>query len=410
MSATRCSLRLCFWGLLTLGLGCREGASGRVTPAGAGEPDAAPPWRAQSRAPTPPRGMVWVPEGALVAGTPEGRLPRLPDQEMAGEQMVLHGFFIDVFAYPNEEGAIPTTGLTRPQAEAACAEHGKRLCTELEWERACKGPENTTYEYGERYRSDVCLTGRAPRMLPSGFRQGCRSEFGARDMHGTVWEWTASRFGRGGDGSLVALRGGNGDAGEVIGRCANAVGRAPTTRSSQIGFRCCMGEPNEAVVSLKLERTKSLEQREVFEPSWAAKLEGLAPPEVNEGLSADLAWRAASLWDWRPVANAHLVVAGGCAGAPAARRCGALIADLVAGEPQYSSWAWVGLWPPTLRVSSVGAQKLWVYGGDRTSPLRQAALFEWGRVRLGEMQRRFGTSSEWHETRHPLVIDPPARR
>src|SRR6187549_2504158 len=166
MSATRCSrlLRLCW--LAAIGLGCREGA-GRVTPTGAGEPDAAPPWRAESRAPTPPRGMAWIPEGPLVAGTPEGRLPRLPDQEMAGEQMVLHGFFIDVFAYPNEEGAIPTTGFTRPQAEAACAEHGKRLCTELEWERACKGPENTTYEYGDRYRSDVCLTGRSPRMMPS---------------------------------------------------------------------------------------------------------------------------------------------------------------------------------------------------------------------------------------------------
>lgn len=380
-----------------------------MTPTGADAPDAAPPWRAESRAPTPPRGMVWVPEGPLVAGTPEGRLPRLPDQEMAGEQMVLHGFFIDVFAYPNEEGAIPTTGFTRPQAEAACAERGKRLCTELEWERACKGPENTTYEYGDRYRADVCLTGRAPRMMPSGFRQGCRSEFGVRDMHGAVWEWTASRFGRGAESSLVALRGGNGDAGEVIGRCANASGRAPTSRSSQVGFRCCMGEPNEAVVSLKLERGKTLEQRDVLEPSLAAKLAGLAPPEVNEGQSADLAWQATSAWDWRPVANAHLLVAGGCGGSPTARRCGALIADVVGGEPQYLSWLWVGLWPPTLHVSSVGAQKLWVYGGDRTSPLRQAALFEWGRVRLGEMQRRFGTSADWHETRHPLVIDSPAR-
>ena len=353
--------------------------------------------------------MAWIPEGALVAGTPEGRLPRLPDQEMAGEQVVLHGFFIDVFAYPNEEGAIPTTGLTRPQAEAACADQGKRLCTELEWERACKGPENTTYEYGDRYRPDVCLTGRSPRMLPSGFRQGCRSEFGARDMHGGVWEWTASRFGRGGDSSLVALRGGNGDAGEVIGRCANAVSRAPATRSSQIGFRCCLGEPNDAVVSLGIERGKPLEQRLPLDRALSDKLEGLVPAEVSQGLETGLGWQASSLWDWRPVANAHLVVAGGCAGPATARRCGALIADLVGGEPQYLSWVWAGLWPPTVHVSSVGADKLWVYGADRTSALRQASLFESGRVRLGEMQRRFGTSPDWHETRHPLVIDPPPK-
>ena len=407
MSATRCNSLLVCAGL-ALALACRDNAVKGV-PAAREAADAAPPWRAESRAPTPPRGMVWIPEGALVAGTPPGRLPRLPDQEMAGEQVVLHGYFIDQFAYPNEEGAIPTTGLTRPQAEAACGEQGKRLCTELEWERACKGPENTTYEYGDRYRPDVCLTGRAPRMLPSGFRQGCRSEFGVRDMHGGVWEWTASRFGRGGDSSLVTLRGGNGDAGDVIGRCANALSRAPNTHSPQVGFRCCMGEPNEAVVSLSFERGKPLEQRLPLERELAEQIEALAPSEVNQGLPKERAWQAGSLWDWRPVPNAHLVVAGGCAGAPTSRRCGALVADMVGGEPQYLSWVWVGLWPPTLRVSTVAANKLWIYGGDRTSPLRQAALFEWGRVRLGEMQRKFGTSSEWRETRHPLVVDLPAR-
>lgn len=408
MSATRCNSWLVCAGV-ALALACRDSAS-KGAPVARETADAAPPWRAEARAPTPPRGMVWIPEGALVAGTPPGRLPRLPDQEMAGEQVVLHGFFIDQFPYPNEEGAIPTTGLTRPQAEAACAEHGKRLCTELEWERACKGPENTTYEYGDRYRPDVCLTGRAPRMLPSGFRQGCRSEFGVRDMHGGVWEWTASRFGRGGDASLVALRGGNGEAGDVIGRCANAVARAPSTHSSQVGFRCCMGEPNPVAVSLSFERGKPLEQRVPLDRELADELEALAPPEVNQGLPKEQAWQAGSLWDWRPVPNAHLVVAGGCAGAPTARRCGALVADMVGGVPQYSSWVWVGLWPPTLRVSTVAANKLWVYGGDRTSPLRQAALFEWGRVRLGEMQRKFGSSSEWRETRHPLVVDLPDRR
>ena len=62
-----------------------------------------------------------MPEGALVAGTPEGRVPRLADQEMPGQQIVLHGFFIDMFPYPNEEGAIPRTGVTQAEAEALCA-------------------------------------------------------------------------------------------------------------------------------------------------------------------------------------------------------------------------------------------------------------------------------------------------
>ena len=88
--------------------------------------------------------MVWVPAGALVAGTPPEQLPRIADEEMPGEQVVLQGFYIDIFAYPNEEGAIPKTNVTHAAGGELCAEQGKRLCTELEWERACKGPQNTT--------------------------------------------------------------------------------------------------------------------------------------------------------------------------------------------------------------------------------------------------------------------------
>jgi formylglycine-generating enzyme len=343
--------------------------------------------------------MVWLPEGALVAGTPEGRLPRLADQELAGEQLVLHGFFIDIFAYPNEEGAIPRTGLTQAQAEAACAEQSKRLCTELEWERACKGPENTTYEYGDRYRPDVCITGRSPRMLPSGYRQGCRSEFGARDLHGGVWEWTASRWGRGGDKALVALRGGNGDAGEVVGRCANGTPRAADSASPTVGFRCCMGEVNDAVVSLGIDRARPLEQRGRVERAIGQKLETLPPEAVETELDSFGPWRVHALWDWHPINNARFIVGGGCAGTPPARRCGVLVAELVSGQPQFMAWAWSGIWPPTVRLSN-SPSKLWVYGGDRTSHIRQAVLFEWGRLRLGEVQRKFVPGSDWADSRH----------
>jgi sulfatase modifying factor 1 len=339
--------------------------------------------------------MIWVPEGALVAGTPAGRLPRLADQEMAGEQLVLRAFFMDQFAYPNEEGAIPRTGVTQAEAEALCAERNKRLCTELEWERACKGPENSTYEYGDRYRPDVCLTGRSPRMLPSGYRQGCRSEFGARDLHGGVWEWTASRWGRGGDASLAALRGGNGDAGELVGRCANAVPRAASSASPTVGFRCCMGEPNDAVVSVNVDRGRPFESRTRLERSVIDRLEGLLPDEVESALDAFGPWRAHALWDWRPIGNARFVVGGGCAGEGPAQRCGVMIAELVNGRAEFSAWVWSGIWPPVLRLSTVDTRKLWVYGGDRRSNIRQAVSFEWGRLRLGELERKFTPEGEW---------------
>jgi formylglycine-generating enzyme len=398
MSAIRSSsVAALFW--VSMASGCRDApASPAPTAAVPGEAvpgDAAPPpWQAASKAPTPPRGMVWVPEGALIAGTPVGRLPRLADQEMAGQQLVLHGFFIDQFAYPNEEGAIPRTGVTREQAEVLCAEQNKRLCTELEWERACKGPENSTYEYGDRYRPDVCLTGRSPRMLPSGYRQGCRSEFGARDLHGGVWEWTASRWGRGADTALAALRGGNAEAGEVVGRCANASPRAPNGASPTVGLRCCRGEINDAVVSLSIDRGKPLDQRGGVDRLVAQKLEASLPDGVQSALGQLAPWRASALWDWRPINNARLLVGGGCAGSPPAARCGVMLAELVGGQAQFMAWVWSGIWPPILRVYS-DPRTLWVYGSDRTSPLRQALLFESGRVRLGELQRKLTEQGEW---------------
>src|SRR4030095_12178429 len=59
--------------------------------------------------PAPRQGMIWIPSGPLVAGTPPEILPRVADAEMPGEQVVLKGFYIDAFPYPNEEGAIPLT-------------------------------------------------------------------------------------------------------------------------------------------------------------------------------------------------------------------------------------------------------------------------------------------------------------
>lgn len=387
------------------GVACRE-ASPRPVPAEPAADAAPPPWQSSVKAPTPPRGMVWVPEGALVAGTPEGRVPRLADQEMPGQQLVLHGFFIDLFPYPNEEGAIPRTGVTQREAEALCAEQKKRLCSELEWERACKGPENATYEYGDRYRADVCSTGRPPRMLPNGYRQGCRSEFGVRDMHGGVWEWTASRWGRGGDPKLVALRGGNGDAGDVVGRCANATSRLPNGASSTIGFRCCMGDVNEARVQVPVDRGKALDPRPQLEPSVAQRLEAIVPEEVNAALEGYGRWRPSALWDWRPISNVRFVVGGGCAEGARAQRCGVLLAEVVNGQPQFMAWVWSGLWPASVRLATDTRSRLWVYGGDRTSQLRQAVWFEAGRLRLGEVQRRFSPDGEWKV--RPLRASDPA--
>lgn len=389
MSAMRCEVRLGRLVLLCLCsvlFGCRESPAPSAASAAHGA-DAAPPWAPRVGAPTPPLGMVWVPEGAVSAGTPPDQLPRIADEEMAGELVSLKGFFMDVFAYPNEEGAIPKTGVTHQQAESLCAEQGKRLCSELEWERACKGPQNTTYEYGQRYRADACLTGRAPRMLPSGYRPACRSEFGARDLHGSVWEWTSSRWGRGTRGNLFSVRGGNAVEGEVVARCANAMAQPAETTSAHVGFRCCKGEVNEAEVSLHIERGVPLDYQGKGERSITRELHALIPGNVRQTLAGFGAWRNMSLWRWHPIGNVEFVVGGGCAGFSPSRRCGVVVARLSGDAPELMAWVWSGHWPPAVRVRD-DPRRLWVYGGDRMSNFRQPVLFEWGKVRVGDVERR----------------------
>lgn len=337
--------------------------------------------------PRPPRkGMVWIPAGVLEAGTPPSRTPRLADEEMPGERVALQGFYIDEYAYPNEAGAIPKTGVTRDEAIALCESQGKRLCTELEWERACKGPDNTVYEYGDGYRAAECATGTAARLSPSGLRVACKSAFGVRDMHGGPWEWTASTWGRGTSGNLASVRGGNGEAGEVTGRCANGMGKAPGVRAPSIGFRCCAGERNEAEVTLKVERKKSLERRAV-DSVLGKKLIALLPAdalrEMPEGVSFDID----RMWNWHPIGNEELLLAAGCAKAGKRSSCGLFVVREREEGPLLLAWVPSALWSPRLYQEREGV-RVWVYGATEIGAFRRPIVYAWGRVGMGEIEKR----------------------
>ncbi len=292
---------------------CHDTAEGATQ--GSAKSDAVPtPSATVDAGPLVPQGMIMVPAGTLRAGTAKNKVPRLADEEMAGVDTPMTAFFIDALPYPNEPGAIPTSNVSREEAEQMCAAKSKRLCTELEWERACKGAANTTYEYGDDYAQDKCQTGvsidEAARR-PTGDRIACKSDFGVREMHGGAWEWTSSAWGRGHKDDLGVLRGGNATAGELVGRCANAIGRTPSTKAPTMGFRCCKGETNTA----KVELSSSLGGR-ALEPQLKADsarigksaraIPGVTLPNTGK-------FFITSSWTWRPVANESLVLASGCA-------------------------------------------------------------------------------------------------
>jgi formylglycine-generating enzyme required for sulfatase activity len=150
-------------------------------------------------------------------------------------------FCIDEYEYPNRAGTLPKVDVGWEDARALCEREGKRLCTEEEWEKACKGPGNARFPYGNEYNADICNTETAARedrtLAASGHFQGCRSAYGVVDMAGNVAEWTATRF----DKVDFTQKGGAFNRADYASRCSARKNGAPSERNNAVGFRCCAG-------------------------------------------------------------------------------------------------------------------------------------------------------------------------
>jgi formylglycine-generating enzyme required for sulfatase activity len=341
--------------------------------------------------PEPRQGMVWIPGGPLVAGTPEGSLPRIADEEMPGEQIILKGYYIDVFPFPNEEGAIPLSNVTQEAAQALCAERGKRLCSELEWERACKGPNNRRYEYGESYKAERCGTGAQPVMRPTGIRVACHSEFGVRDMHGGAFEWTSSPWGRGTASGFVSVRGGNSTEGEIVGRCANAQPEKPTAASGTIGFRCCAGPKNQAEVVLDIKRGASLKLLDKLDKQHTLQLLSSLPAEAKADLGSRAPDNVDHQWLWRPIGNEELYVTRLCSGLGQRPACGILIDRVVLGRASVLGWASSRHWLPSVETDRDN-RDLWMIGGDETGTYQRLIQYRYGTIAVTAEEHRLRES------------------
>lgn len=149
-------------------------------------------------------------------------------------------------------GRIPWSVISKEEAQTACERAGARLCTNAEWEQACKGTAGTVYPYGNTFRPEVC-NGKAYRtnmeVLPTDKPGGeCVSTWGTQriyNMSGNVKEWTAKTLSGGGKPVTYSIRGGAYDTPSLdqIGgglSCTYDL-PAPTTtlRLPTLGFRCC---------------------------------------------------------------------------------------------------------------------------------------------------------------------------
>lgn len=87
-------------------------------------------------------------------------------------------------------GRRPSAFMTWFQAQQACLNVGKRLPTNAEWQGAAMGTP-TDYEPSPDDGVHDCNTSTGGRVVAAGSRNRCVSSFGAYDMVGNMFEWTA---------------------------------------------------------------------------------------------------------------------------------------------------------------------------------------------------------------------------
>jgi len=166
--------------------------------------------------PTAPPGMAYVPEGEFLMGSDQGEMSERP-----AHRQTVSPYFIDLNEVTNHEyedfieetgrpgpagwhrghhpdggGDLPVTGISWKDANDYAKWAGKRLPTEQEWEFAARGNDQRRYPWGNDWIKNVANahTSSHGRVERVGEHTIGQSPFGALDMVGNVWEWTASDF------------------------------------------------------------------------------------------------------------------------------------------------------------------------------------------------------------------------
>ena len=141
---------------------------------------------------------------------------------------------------PAAQRALPVTGVSWEDARAFAEWSGKRLPTELEWERVARGRRGWPYPYGQQLDLSRIHVN-AQSLAPVGSYPAGASEEGVLDLTGNGWEWTASAFGPYGEGprgSSKVIRGGYDPSLPESGSASARVALRPDARDPGVTFRC----------------------------------------------------------------------------------------------------------------------------------------------------------------------------
>lgn len=194
------------------------------------------------------------------SGTALERATRLPELPASQRQQAVTPRAL------SRRDVIPQAYASMRDAETACRNADKRLCTATEWKTACRGEQDRDFPYGDSYQQGTCNIFReahpgillwddptihhtdprfnlmrsktGPLLRKTGATPACASKWGddaVFDMVGNVDEWIDDP-----DGTFL----GGFYARSKKDGCQSSVGsHVPTYADYSTGFRCCLDLP-----------------------------------------------------------------------------------------------------------------------------------------------------------------------
>jgi len=248
-----------------------------TSPQQTGQTTSAPPTTAMPQ--TPP-GMVYVAGGEFTMGRDDGDENNV--NERPAHRVSVGGFFIDQHEVtcdeyakfvqtghpappdwmsgkvPKDAGRKPVTNVKWDDADAYCNKYGKRLPREEEWELAARGTKGYIYPWGKRWQAGLANV--HTKGLAEVGKSGL-SPYGAVDMVGNAWEWTASPLTPYPNGTLSeqpaadwkVIRGGSYFDSPNQATTTYRVGYPERDASdySKIGFRCVSDIPHTSKAAVR---------------------------------------------------------------------------------------------------------------------------------------------------------------